>query len=348
MTMTATSMNASSRRPYTVYADLRWPVQTGIGNVMTACLERAPRQAMIEPLDVHGAIGSPLSPVSISKALLSRRSGSVFWSPGFVPPAWASLPSVVTVHDLTHRHFYSRLHRTYYDLLLRRMYRRCTAIVCATDCARNEFLEWSGIDARRVHVVRNGVSPEYARNEETLGLPYSYVLYPGNRRNYKNLDRLLTAYAQSALPGKGIHLVLTGNADQHLSALAERLSIQPFLKFVGRVADEDMPRLYRGSLFVAFISLYEGFGLPIIEAMASRVPVLTSTVSAMPEVAGNAALLVDPLSVPDIRVAMNRLAEEPALRKDLVGAGIERAKRFSWDETAAGHWSIVEDVSRAA
>ena len=348
MKMNSTSVSVPSRRTYTVYADLRWPAQTGIGNVMTACLERAPSEATIEPLDVQGAIGSPLSPMSISKALLSRRTSGVFWSPGFVPPAWAGLPSVVTVHDLTHRHFYSRLHRTYYDLLLRHMYRRCTAIVCVTDCARNEFLAWSGSDARRVHVVPNGVGEAYVRNTQTLDLPYRYVLYPGNRRNYKNLDRLMTAYAQSALPGKGIHLVLTGNADQNLSGLAEKLSIQPFVKFIGKVADEDMPRLYRGSLFVAFISLYEGFGLPIVEAMASRVPVLTSTVSAMPEVAGNAALLVDPLSVPDIKTAMNRLADEPALREDLVGAGVARARRFSWDETAAGHWSIVEGVSQAA
>lgn len=346
MALTTTLSRASDR--YTVYADLRWPAQTGIGNVMTACLERAPGVASVTPLAIDGSIGSPLSPCSISMALSRKRESGVFWSPGFVPPAWSKRPSVVTVHDLTHLHFYSRLHRAYYDVLLRPLYRRCAAIVCVSDYTRNEFLAWSGIDPKRVHVVLNGVSDAYARNQQTLGFPYPYVLYPGNRRSYKNLDRLLTAYAQSTLPRAGVRLVLTGKPDAALTTLAETLAITPYLQFAGHIADEDMPRLYRGALMVAFASLYEGFGLPILEAMASRVPVLTSNVSAMPEVAGKAALIVDPFDVSDIRTALDRLAGETALREDLIGAGVERAAQFNWDDTAAGHWRVVESLFQAA
>jgi glycosyltransferase involved in cell wall biosynthesis len=333
---------------YTVYADLRWPPQTGIGNVMTACLERAPAGAAIVPLKISSAIGSPFSPISVSRALGYESRGGVFWSPGFVPPAWGDRPSVVTVHDLTHLHFYSRLHRSYYDLLFRPMYRRCTAIVCVSDYTRNEFLTWSGIARERVHVVHNGVSPAYVRNDDVFGFPHPYVLYPGNRRSYKNLDRLLAAYARSSLPVNGVHLMLTGKPDAVLAARAHELGIAGRLNFAGHVDDAAMPKLYRGALFVAFASLYEGFGLPIVEAMASRVPVLTSNVSAMPEVAGNAALIVDPLSLGDMSAAMNRLGEDRSLREELIARGIERVMHFDWDRSARAIWNIVEHASRDA
>lgn len=338
----------TSTNGYSVYADLRWPVQTGIGNVMTACIQRAPQNARVETLGVAGSIGSPFSPMRISAALARKDQGGVFWSPGFVPPAWGNRPSIVTVHDLTHLHFYSRLHRAYYDLLFRNMYRRCTAIICCSDYTRSELLAWSGIEPKRVHMVWNGVDPIYARNEEVLGIDYPYVLYPGNRRSYKNLDRLLTAYAQSVLPRQGVCLLLTGSPDANLEALAQKLGVGSLVRFSGYVADDQMPKLYRGALFVAFVSLYEGFGLPIVEAMASRVPVLTSNTSAMPEIAGKAALIVDPLSVNEIRQGMDRLAESSTFRRELIEAGVERATLFSWDQTAAEHWRLVEDVCEAA
>ena len=330
----------------TVYADLRWPSKTGIGNVMTACMERAPAEISIVPLKIGSGLGSPWSPFAISRALDDEDDG-VFWNPGFVPPAFSNRPSVVTVHDLTHLHFYSRLHRAYYDVLFKRMYRRCAAVICVSDYTRNEFLAWSGMPRTQVHVVYNGVDPAYANNDEVLESDAPYILYPGNRRNYKNLERLLTAYARSSLPARGIHLMLTGNPDAALKELAHALGISWRLRFAGDVPDASMPKLYRGALFVTFVSLYEGFGLPILEAMASRVPVLTSNVSAMPEVAGSAAITVNPRSVGDITQSMNRLAEDRVLREELIECGREQAMRFSWDRSADELWTIVEQASLA-
>jgi glycosyltransferase involved in cell wall biosynthesis len=199
----------------------------------------------------------------------------------------------------------------------------------------------------QVHVIHNGVDPAFARNDEVFESNFPYVLYPGNRRNYKNLDRLLTAYARSSLPAKGVHLMLTGQPDATLKELAHTLGISWRISFAGDVSDVMMPRLYRGALFVAFVSLYEGFGLPILEAMASGVPVLTSNVSAMPEVAGNAALIVDPHSISDITISMNRLANDSVLRQELVQRGRERAARFSWDRSASALWNIVHEASLA-
>lgn len=327
---------------FKVYSDLRWPAKTGIGHVLTSLVERKPPQVELIDLQVAGRIGSPFSPLAISKAL--RRAAvtdGVFWSAGFVPPAACRLPVVLTVHDLTHLRFYTRLHTAYYNFLFKPLYRRCQAIVCVSDYTRREFLQWSGMLPEKVHVVYNGVGRAYAENTQTLDLPYRYVLYPGNHRGYKNLERLVAAYAASTLPAQGIRLVMTGDANPALMAQAQALGVYPHLHFMGRVADADLPKLYKGALLVAFVSLYEGFGLPIVEGMASGVPVLTSNESSMPEVAGDAALIVDPTSVEAITGALNTLAGDDALRAALVEKGRARVSRFDWDRSARELWDIV-------
>ncbi|MGH8618834.1 MAG: glycosyltransferase family 4 protein [Burkholderiales bacterium] len=335
---------------YKVYSDLRWPEKTGIGHVLTSLVERKPPQVELIDLQVQGRIGSPFSPLAIAKALHRAApiaGDGMFWSAGFVPPAACRLPVVVTVHDLTHLRFYSRLHTAYYQLFFKPLYRRAHAIVCVSDYTRREFLAWSGMPPEKVHVVYNGVGKAYAENRLTLGLPYRYVLYPGNHRGYKNLDRLLAAYAASTLPAQGIRLVMTGDANPALLAQAQALGVYPHLHFMGRVADADLPRLYKGALMVAFVSLYEGFGLPIVEGMASGVPVLTSNVSSMPEVAGDAALIVDPTSVEAITGGLNTLADDDGLRAALAEKGRARVARFDWDRSARELWDLVGHAGRA-
>jgi glycosyltransferase involved in cell wall biosynthesis len=339
--------NSSHQHRLRVYSDMRWPLKTGIGNVMTAMVERKPAHIDLVGLEVKGSIGSPFSPFSISRAL--RRSADrdgVYWSAGFVPPAMMDLPSVVTVHDLTHLRFYSRFHAAYYNHFLKPLYRRCSAIVCVSDYTRQEFLDWSGMSPDKVSVVYNSVDQAYLKNQESARMPYRYVLYPGNHRSYKNLERLISAYAASTLPKQDIHLAMTGHANKALIEHARRAGVESNLHFLGRVNDEDLPKLYKGALLVAFVSLYEGFGLPIVEAMASEVPVLTSSVSAMPEVAGDAALIVDPYSVEAIAKGLDALLLDEALREDLVGKGRQQVSRFDWDKSASTLWSIVDHAYR--
>lgn len=336
-----------SAATYPVYADLRWPPKTGIGNVQTEMRARAPRHVRLVDAGVSGGIGHPLSPLAISRAMRRQRAGDgVFWSAGFVPPVACKLPTVVTVHDLTHLRFYTRLHRAYYNAVLRPLYRRCSAVICVSDYTRREFLAWSGMPADRVHVILNGVSRAFTDNRAGYDLPYRYVLYPGNHRSYKNLARLLEAYAASSLPAHDIHLVMTGRENPALAARAAELGVASRVHFTGLLADADLPRIYRSAWLVAFVSLYEGFGLPLVEAMASAVPVLTSNVSALPEVAGGAALMVDPYSVPAIARGLDTLAHDAALREELVGRGREQLRRFDWERAAGALWSVVDDAYR--
>jgi len=258
-----------------------------------------------------------------------------------LPPWRSRVPVVVTVHDLAHLHLYTRFHAAYYGTVLKPLYRRCHSVICVSDYTRREFLEWSGMPSDRVFTVHNGVPHELFAAEADFGLPYPYVFYPGNRRSYKNLDRLLTAYANSALPRAGIRIVLTGETDKALQLKARKAGIEGSIHFAGHVSDQDLARLYHGATLVAFVSLYEGFGLPILEAMAAGVPVLTSNVAAMPEVAGGAALLVDPTSTEEITAALERLSFEADLRRELVRLGRLQAARFDWDRGAAQVWKIV-------
>jgi len=334
---------------YKIFSDLRWPLKTGIGNVMTALMERQPNHVEVLDLKVKSSIGSPFSSLAIARAIKSARTtAGVFWSAGFVPPASITLPTVVTVHDLTHLRFYTRFHKAYYDLFLKPLYRRCSAIICVSEYTRQEFLLWSGMPQGKVHVVLNGVGSAYRENQASFGLPYRYVLYPGNHRSYKNLDRLLAAFAISSLPEQDIHMVMTGETNPGLVAKAKGLGIDNYLHFLGYADNDELPKIYKGALFVAFVSLYEGFGLPIVEAMASGVPVLTSNTSAMPEVASDAALLVDPYSVADIARGLNALASNDMLRQELIGKGWERVVHFDWDRSARKLWSIVDRVYESA
>lgn len=342
--------NSYQEKHLSVYSDMRWPLKTGIGNVMAAMIARKPARMDLIGLQVKGSIGSPFSPFAISHAL--RRSAAdrdgVYWSAGFVPPAMMKIPCVVTVHDLTHLRFYSRFHAAYYNHYLKPLYRRCSAIVCVSDYTRREFLDWSGMSPDKVSVVYNSVDQAYFENQEASRFAYRYVLYPGNHRGYKNLERLISAFAASTLPQQDIHLVMTGSLNQSLVEHAMRLGVVSKLHFLGRVNDEDLPKLYKGALLVAFVSLYEGFGLPIVEAMASGVPVLTSDVSAMPEVAGNAARIVDPYSIEAIADGLNDLTGDDVLRQDLIGKGREQVARFDWDRSAKTLWDIVDHAYASA
>jgi glycosyltransferase involved in cell wall biosynthesis len=339
---------APDSKAYTVYADGRWPAGTGIGVVMSEMISASPEHVNIDQLMISGSAASPLSPVMIASALAKVRANSgVFWNPGFVPPLHARIPTVVTVHDLSHLEFYSRWHKLYYNVVFRNLYQKCDAIICVSDYTRTKFIKWSGMPSAKVHLVLNGgASPAFFENKETLELPFPYVLYPGNHRAYKNLGRLVTAYFASSLPKQGIHLVMTGSDNVALRDLARRFGGENLIHCLGALSSESVPKLYRGSVAVVFVSLSEGFGLPILEGMASSVPVLTSNITSMPEVAGDAAVLVDPYSTEDIKSGLDRIVNDSDLRAELVGKGVERATRFNWKRSAAEFWDVVDQLAR--
>jgi glycosyltransferase involved in cell wall biosynthesis len=280
---------------------------------------------------------SPVDPFRLSVELRSLRGvGNWFLSPGYNGPLMSSMPYVLTLHDLNHvdRPDNSNLaKRIYYGSVLRRVSRGARAILTVSEFSRNRIISWFGVDEQRVFNVGNGVSAAFSVRGKAYSAGMPYVLCVSNRRGHKNEAGVLAGFAGAGMP-RTVKLVMTGDETPFLRAQAISLGLDDRLVFSGHVDEHALAALYRGALCLCFPSFYEGFGLPIIEAFACGTPVLSSTVTSLPEIAGDAALLVDPHDVRAISKALAQLHEDPGLRSVLISRGLRRSREFSWDSVA--------------
>jgi glycosyltransferase involved in cell wall biosynthesis len=323
--------------------DERWLAEGGIARYGAEVIGRLEQRARFEPLGVSAPIRHPLNPLLIARALKTMQA-DLFWSPGFLPPASPVVPFVVTVHDLTHRHYYTSAHRIYYDWVLRPLIRRAARVISASEAARGELLEWSGLEPHKVRAIHHGVSPAFSAEVEPYRPGFEYLFYVGNRRGYKNIPRMLEAFVAANLPS-GVKFLLSGRSEPALEALVSRLGLTERVHFAGFIPEEALPAYYRGALATAYLSLYEGFGLPVVESMAVGTPVLCSNVTSVPEVAGGAAVTVDPLKIEEIARGMEAIVTDEALRRRCIADGLRNAARFSWDRSAEEHWRVFEEAA---
>ncbi len=269
----------------------------------------------------------------------------MFWNPGFIPALPTGIKSVVTVHDLTHLHFYTKSHRLYYNTLFRPLYRCCDLIICVSNFTRNEFLNWSGINENKVVVIPNAIEPNFSNlaNPVIGGRPY--LFYAGNRRSYKNVPLIVEAFFRSDLHKVGYDLLLTGSPDITLLEIAKKIGNVNNLKFLGFLTDQQLVAYYKGATAVLFLSSYEGFGLPILEAMACGTPILLSKAGAFLEVAGeDAALFTDINSVESVVEGMKSITNNFILRDSLIQNGYRRLLDFSIDDSAELLWGQIKIV----
>jgi glycosyltransferase involved in cell wall biosynthesis len=191
--------------------------------------------------------------------------------------------------------------------------------------------------------VGNGVERTFRPEGPRYEPGFPYILYVGNARPHKNLDRLFSAFAPIDDPD--LRLVLTTPKTRELMRRLFKSGIEQRVCFATSVTDEDLPALYRGALALVFPSLMEGFGLPPLEAMACGTPVVASRRGAIPEVLGNAGLLVDPLDSVDIRQGIERVLEDSALRSAMRQAGLVRARLFNWDTVGAKVNQVIQEAA---
>ncbi len=190
---------------------------------------------------------------------------------------------------------------------------------------------------------RSEIAPTLRR----YGIDFPYILYVGSSEARKNLARLLDAFARLLRGGSRTKLVIAGAHDRQASQIAHtivHLALEHDVHFTGPVQDEDLPALYCGAALFVFPSLIEGFGLPVIEAMACGTPVVTSKTASLPEITADAALLVDPRDPAALAAAMRQVLDDPVLAHDLRLRGLARAREFSWEQTARQMTSIYEKV----
>ncbi len=267
----------------------------------------------------------------------------VVHTPDLLVPPRRSRPLVVSVLDLSFRLFpryHTRWLRTLVNLGLRRAVREADALIAISQHTARDLIRHSGVSADRVHVIPLAAHERFSpvQDEGVLtryGIDAPYVLYLGTLEPRKNLPALLQAFA--GIECGETKLVLAGMQgwmNSGMYATLERLGLTSRVIFPGFVPDEDLPALLSAACMFVYPSLYEGFGLPVLEAMSCGAPVITSNVSSLPEVAGDAALLVSPNDVDGLRRAIQRLLAEPGLREELRGRGFAQAARFSWQRTA--------------
>lgn len=274
----------------------------------------------------------------------------VLFSPAFTGPARARYASVVTVHDLRHEDWpetFPRAHRLLLTHLTRRSVRAAAQILTVSEHAKRRIEAVYRIPAERITVTYLAADPWYSERLDGTAIacvlgrlavesPYIFSLAaPGHQ---KNLDTLVDAYILlRRTAGTPIRLALAGAYGDAIAGLRRRVADAGFateMRELGWVDTADLPALYQGAAMFVMPSRYEGFGIPIVEAMASGTPVVTTTATSLPEVAGDAAVLVDPEDAASIATAMRRLLDDAALRADLIARGEARARQLTWERAA--------------
>jgi glycosyltransferase involved in cell wall biosynthesis len=254
--------------------------------------------------------------------------------------------NVIVVHDLSfleHPQWFGRGFVALYRAIVPTAARRAAAVVTDSEYSKGKIVKLLGIDPSRVHVIYLAADPVFKRVEgdalqsvmDRHSLTKPYALYAGSVAPRKNLGRVISAYERvRERLGSEHELVVVGASSFHFSGNGETSGNVEGVRMLGYVSDDDLAALYSGARVFVFPSLYEGFGLPPLEAMSCGTPVITSNTTSLPEVVGDAAITVDPENTDEIADSLERVLSDDDLAKGLSGKGLERAGSFSWSDTA--------------
>jgi len=292
---------------------------------------------------------------------LLRHPVDVCHFPNFIAPLVANCKIVITIHDLNFLLFPKNFTlRTYLALAsqVRMSARKSDAIMVDSESTKADVMRLLRVPEEKLNVVYAGIHNRFRPVDDTTAIDgikskyhlEHYVLCVGSLAPQKNLNRLIRAYAKfKQRTNSHYKLVIAGGQAWKYSSIFEeikQLGITDDVVFTGYVPDEELPVLYSGATAFIYSSLYEGFGFPVLEAMACGTPTITSNVSSMLEVGGKAALFADPYSEDDISNAINRLLEDQVLRQNMVQAGFEQVRKFSFERMAREALHVYEKVMK--
>jgi alpha-1,3-rhamnosyl/mannosyltransferase len=303
----------------------------------------------------ENAPGYSLSELTLFPLHVRKLRPQLFHATHYVLPPLLGAPAVVTIHDVIHllypQFLPNRLARHYARAMIGRSLSKARKIIAVSETTRRDLLAQFSVPPSKIEVISNGVSAKFrpdvpaeeiARVRAAHKLPDSYALFVGGEKPHKNVATVIRAFA-AALPAvPRLSLVLAGPMPHGKPDLERTLSSS--VRVIGAVPQEELPALYAGALFLLHPALYEGFGLPVVEAMASGTPVLASTAPALQEVAGGAALLADPLDADSLAKEIKELAQDESLRRRCRNLGLARAREFSWESAAARTLAVYEEA----
>jgi glycosyltransferase involved in cell wall biosynthesis len=288
------------------------------------------------------------------------RGIDLFHATDHLLPRLVRAKSVFTLHDLVFRfypHTHKPLNRWFLTLMMPRFLRAADAVIAVSESSKKDAVRIYGIDEAKITVIYEGVSPHFrGASPEAIsavrhkyGLPDEFILSLGTIEPRKNLTALLEAYHHLRNDGSSLGLVIVGKKGWLYSGFFNRmreLGLENNIVFPGFVPDEDLPALYSAAALFVFPSLYEGFGLPVLEALACGAPVIASNASSLPEVAGEAALLVDPSSVEALVRAAREALSNGRLREHLQERGPKQAAKFNWQRAARETLAVYTSLAR--
>ena len=289
---------------------------------------------------------------------LKKIDADLFYSPDGYLSLRSKVPQVVEFHDLNFEHFpedMPKIHLWHYKKFFPKFARKAERIVTVSEFSKQDIVKCYGVDPEKIDVAYNGVNeifaPLTAEQQEQVRAKYSeghpYFMFVGSLHPRKNLARLFTAFDRFKSRNKNdVKLVIVGEKrwwTEPIQKAFSAMSCKDDVIFTGRLSAEDLHQVTAAAVASVYVSYFEGFGIPILEAFKCGTPVITSNVTSMPEVAGDAALLVDPFSEDDIAEAMAKVLDEN-VRKELIEKGRVRAMDFSWDHAAETIWNSLIDA----
>lgn len=276
-------------------------------------------------------------------------SADIYHFVNFVVPPRVKGRIINTVYDMVYKTFPETMEKANYDKLDSSLKDSCTrsdAIITISENSKRELMDYLGVPSDKIHIISPGVDvsvykpmapSEWKDTGIKYGLPDKYLLYLGTIEPRKNINTIIRAFHQfTGLDREGYKLVVAGKKGwmfDEVFNLVKKLGIEDKVIFPGYIPEEDKPFIYAGATAFVFPSLYEGFGMPPLEAMACGVPVITSNSSSLPEVVGDAGIQVDSMDIDSISIAMHELTSKPELRKILAAKSIQRAQGFSWEDS---------------
>lgn len=282
----------------------------------------------------------------------------IFHATDNVLPRLSRVKSVFALQDLTHRLYpdtHKPLNRWFLTFMMPRFLRAADAVIAISECTKRDAVRLYGLDEAKIRVIHAGVNPRFCKASAEMvsgildkySLPRSFILFVGTIEPRKNLTLLLEGYHALKNQGTSCRLVIVGKKGWLYEGFFRRLrelGLEDEVIFPGFVPDEDLPALYSAADLFVFPSLYEGFGLPVLEAMACGAPVITSNTSSLPEVAGEAGILIDPNDVGGLVKAMRHVLDDEALRAEMRAQGLKQAGNFTWEETARRTAQVYEEM----
>lgn len=325
-----------------ILADGRWLGRHGIGRFSHEIISRLNHADILKgpsPLSIKSLFWLPYQLANHKKRY------RVFFSPGFMPPIYSAIPFILTIHDLIPIHHpdnQSWAKAYFFNIVIKKAIHRAHTIFTVSEYSKNEILTWANIPDTKIIVVKNGISDLFSPHGKKHTPGYGYFLYVGNTKPHKNVPRLIQAFAKANID-QSIKLILTSPLTLELQHLVQTHHIAHRIVINHDLSESLLAEYYRGAIALLFPSLYEGFGLPVVEAMASGTPVITSNVTSLPEIANDAAVMINPYDIESLASHIEQMVTNENVRNDCIAKGLKQAATFSWERSAKDVQRILND-----